>query len=362
MAEHDSTPVFVTGGTGLIGVNLVRTLVEQGHAVRLLVRPQSPRIGLDLDAIEFITGDVTDIDSLRRGMEGCKSVYHLAGWVQITPWGGATAMRVNVGGTENVCRVACERGVDRLVHTSSIAAVGHGPLDAPATEESAWNLGHLKAPYYNTKRRGEEVVRRYIENGLDAVIVNPAYVVGPYDIKPSGGRMIIQIATRRLRGVPSRGGICFVDVREVVDGMLAAMERGVCGERYILGNENITYRDYARRVAGIAGVEPPTWAMPYWLLSPAAAAATAIGWFNPKPFADANLTVLRIGFCEHFLSGEKARRELGVSPRPIDTAIADAIAWFEEHGYLVRSADGWRSVPPGPHFSVRRGKAWIFSG
>ena len=330
-----------------MGRRIVDMLVDGGKGVRIFDLPFMDFSGLeDVPGIEIVKGDITDADTVAAAVSGVSAVIHLAALLPPnSERDREKTFAVNVGGTENICRVACEQGVDRLVHTSSIAAVGHGSLDAPATEESAWNLGHLKAPYYDTKRRGEEVVRRYIENGLDAVIVNPAYVVGPYDVKPSGGRVIIQIATRRLLGVPSRGGICFVDVREVVDGMLAAMERGVCGERYILGNENITYRDYARRVAGIAGVDPPRWAMPYWLLLPAAVAATAIGWFNPKPFADANLTVLRTGFCEHFLSGEKARRELGVSPRPIDTAIADAIAWFAENGYLVRSADGWRSTP-----------------
>ena len=190
-------PVFVTGGTGFLGVNLIRSLAADGHRIRALVRPTSKRLGLDLENVEFVQGDVTDLDSVRRGMDGCDQVYHVAGWVQFTPWGMKTARRVNVEGTENVCRTALEIGVGRVVHTSSIAAVGHGPIDAPANEETVWNLGHLRVPYYETKHEAEVVVQRYVRQGLDAVIVNPGYIVGPYDSKPTGGRLLIRIVTRR---------------------------------------------------------------------------------------------------------------------------------------------------------------------
>lgn len=328
--------VFVTGGTGFLGVNLVRALVADGERIRALSRPGSPRVGLDVGNIEFVEGDVADFDSVRRGMEGCDRVFHVAGWVRITPWGRDEARRVNVVGTENICRACLELGIRRLVHTSSIAAVGHGPIDAPASEESAWNLGEISAPYYDTKLEGEHVVRRYVDRGLDAVIVNPSYIVGPFDIKPTGGRVILLIATRRMRGFPARGGIGFVDVREVVEGMRAAMDRGRRGERYVLSGENLSYAAYVRLVARVAGVPAPTFAAPYWLLWPAAAIGSVLGRFWPDRFSDANLAVLRSGYCDHYVSSDKARRELGVKSWPIEGAVADALHWFERNGYLVR--------------------------
>ncbi len=333
--------VFVTGGTGLVGVNLIRALVADGERVRALVRPTSPRRGLESERIEFVTGDITDIGSIRRGMEGCDRVYHLAGWVQITPWGRDQAWRINVDGTENVCRVCLEQEVARLVHTSSIAAVGHGSMEAPATEDSTWNLDTLRIPYYASKHAGEQVVRRYVEEGLDAVTVNPSYVVGPFDIKPSGGRVIIRVLTGNLPGFPARGGIGFVDVREVVEGMRAGMERGRTGSRYILSGQNMTYRDYLHLVARIGGVELPRRSAPYWLVWPAAFLATAAGCILPSFFTDFNLSVLRSGFCEHYVSAEKSRRELGVAHWPIDGAIASAIAWFDEWNYVRRTTGGW---------------------
>ncbi|MEE9294102.1 MAG: SDR family oxidoreductase [Phycisphaerae bacterium] len=335
-------PVFVTGGTGFVGINLIRSLVSDGHQVRALVRPTSRRVGLDPEKVEFVHGDVTDADSIRRGMEGCDQVYHLAGWVQFTPWGAETARRVNVGGTENVCRAAMESGVRRLVHTSSIAAVGRGPTDAPATEDTPWNLGGLRAPYYRTKHEAEQVVQRYAGRGLDAVVVNPGYIVGPYDIKPTGGRLLIRIVTRRVPGYPARGGVGFVDVREVVEGMRLAMERGVRGERYVLVGENMTYRAYVRLVARVGGVEPPKWAASYWMLYPLAVGATVLGGVRPRAFADFNMTVLRTGFCEHYVSSAKARRSLGVKCWPIEKAVSDALNWFKQNGYVQRTSDGWR--------------------
>lgn len=333
---------LVTGGTGFLGVNLVRALVASGERVRALVRPKSRHVGLESPAIELVTGDVTDADSIGRAMTGCDRVYHVAGWVRIGTWGSEIARAVNVTGTENVCRAALEHGVQRVVHTSSIATIGHSPIDSPATEASEWNLGGLRSPYHITKRQAEGIVHRYIERGLDAVIVNPSYTIGPYDVKPSSGRMILLYAARKLRGYPTCGGIGFVDVREVVEGMRLAMERGRCGERYILSHTNMTYRRYARRVARISGVPPPWWPAPSWLLYLPACLGSGLGQVFPSAFADFNLTVWRTCFCEHYVSSEKARRELGVKPWPIDQAIADALEWFDQHGYIRRTSTGWR--------------------
>ena len=334
--------VFVTGGTGLLGVNLIRVLVARGRRVRALVRSGSPRVGLEGLKIEFFEGDVTDLNSVLRGVRGCDRVYHAAGRVQVGPWNDDAARAVNVGGTENVCRAAIESGVARLVHTSSVAAIGAGPIDDPVTEDTEWNLTYLRSPYYDTKREAEGVVQRYVRRGLNAVIVNPSYMIGPWDVKPSSGRLLLLVAARRLWGFPDRGGIGFVDVREVVEGMCAAMERGRPGERYILTNENMPYGEFGRRVAKLAGVKPPPLSLPHWLLYCPACAGSILGRFAPRRFADYNLTMLRIAFCDHYVSGERARRELGVTSWSIDRAITDALDWFEQQGCLQRTLAGWR--------------------
>ncbi|RJP36686.1 MAG: NAD-dependent epimerase/dehydratase family protein [Phycisphaerales bacterium] len=326
--------LFVTGGTGFLGVNLVRLLTSQGHRLRVLARPRSPRIGLVSDLIDFRHGDVTDRASLAEAMDDCEEVYHLAGWVHVTPWGRRDAWRINVEGTRNVCEAALAAGVRRLVYTSSIAAIGCAAGGSPADETTPWTLGRLRIPYYDSKREAERVVQSCVERGLDAVIVNPTYVIGPWDVKPTAGRMILQVATGRQRVYPVRGGVNFVDVRQAARGHVAAMAHGRIGERYILGGENLTYRAFFERVAAMAGVPAPGWGVGYATLALPSALGSLAGRVFPHTFEDCNLSVLRSGFIEHYVTQAKAERELGVAACPIEGAIRDALAWFVEHGYL----------------------------
>ncbi len=327
-------PIFVTGGTGFLGINLVRHLVSQGHLVRLLVRPHSGRVGLDSDLIEFVHGDVTDSESVVNAMRGCDRVYHLAGWVQVSPWGLDEARRVNVEGTRNACSAALRVGVQRLVHTSSIATIAAGTLENPADETSPWNLGEIRIPYYRTKWEAERVVLEFVQQGLDAVITNPSYLVGPWDVKPSAGRILIQAAMGRLRAIPNRGGINFLDVREAAAGLVQAMERGRTGERYFLGGENLSFRSYCRLAAEMVGVKAGDLPLPYAALFPMAAAGSILGRLAPRLFRDINLCVLHSAFLEHYATSRKACAELGFKEVPVEQAIVDAIDWFIRYGYM----------------------------
>lgn len=330
-------PIFITGGTGFLGVNLVRQLVSQGHRVRVLVRGEPNRLGLESNSIEFARGDITDSQSVLDAMRGCDQAYHLAAWVQISPWGMASARRTNVEGTRNVCAAALRLGVRRMVHTSSIATIAAGTLEQPADETTPWNLKGLDIPYYVTKRESEQVVLGFVRQGLDAVIVNPSYLVGPWDVKLGGGRMVLQLAARRVRVVSTNGGVNFVDVREAAAGHIRAMERGRTGERYFLGGENLSYRAFFSRVAAIAGVPAPRLALPYRVLYPFAVAGTVLGRWMPMQFRDFNLSILRSGFLEHYVTSRKACTELGYNEIMIDRAIRDALDWFAGHGYIRRS-------------------------
>jgi dihydroflavonol-4-reductase len=330
-------PIFVTGGTGFLGVNLVRHLVSQGHRIRMLVRGQPNRLGLESDLIEFAGGDVTDGQSVLNAMRGCDQAYHLAAWVQITPWGMASARRINVEGTRNVCAAALRLGVRRLVHTSSIATIAAGTLERPADETTPWNLKGLDIPYYITKRESEQVVLDFVCQGLDAVIVNPSYLVGPWDVRLGGGRMVLQVATRRVHVVSTHGGVNFVDVREAAAGHVLAMERGRTGERYFLGGENLSYRAFFSQVAATAGVPAPRLALPYGVLYPFAVAGTVLERWMPTQFRDFNLSILRSGFLEHYATSRKACTELGYNEVKVERAIRDALDWFAGHGYMRRS-------------------------
>lgn len=330
-------PIFITGGTGFLGINLVRLLVERGERVRLLVRREPSRLGLESDLIEFVRGDVTNADSIREGMRGCDRVYHLAGWVQVSPWGWETARAVNVEGTRNVCAAAMAAGVSRVVHTSSIATTACGTLADPANEESAPEEAVQGIPYYRTKLEAETVVLEHVERGLDAVIVNPTYILGPWDMRPTSGRMLIHMATHPLWFAPRRGGINCVDVRQAAAGHVLAMEQGACGRRYLLGGENLSFRTLADRVAAIAKPRPCV-SLPYSFLYPFAAGGSLAGRLFPTLFRDINLCVLRAAFCEHYVRSDRARDELGYEVTSINAAIEDALRWFVEHGYMKRAA------------------------
>jgi dihydroflavonol-4-reductase len=329
-------PILVTGGTGFLGVNLVRFLVAQGQRVRLLVRSTTNRLGLESDLIEFFRGDITDAQSVLEATRGCDQVYHLAAWVQISPWGMDTARQTNVEGTRNVCAAALSQGVRRVVHCSSIATMAAGTQEQPADETVPWNLHKLRIPYYVTKQEAEAVVLDHVRRGLDAVIVNPSYLVGPWDVKPSAGRMLIQIASGHIPAVPTYGGINFVDVRRAAEGHVLAMQRGRTGERYFLGGENLSYREYAGRVSAIAGIHPPRLSLPYAPLLPFAAAGSALGRIAPGLFRDLNMSVLHSAFLGHYVSARKACAQLGYAEVPIDSAIEAAMEWFIEHGYMSR--------------------------
>lgn len=331
-------PILITGGTGFLGLTLVRLLVGRGKHVRLLVRANSSRLGLDSDLIEFVRGDVTDAASVRAAMFGCEQVYHLAAWVQISPWGWDVARQTNVEGTRHVCSAALELGVRRVVHTSSIATIATGTMSDPADEGTACDLRARtnRTPYYRSKRAAEKVVLDHVRRGLDAVIVNPTYLVGPWDVKPSSGRILIHTATGRLPLYPSRGGVNCADVGQVAAGHVLAMERGKTGARYILGGENLSFKSYLSRIAVVARVPAPRIGVPYAALYPFAATGSILGRVLPRLFRDVNLCVLNSAFLEHYVRSERAARELAYEITSIDRAIEDGIRWFVEYGYMKR--------------------------
>jgi dihydroflavonol-4-reductase len=336
---------LVTGATGFVGLNLVRKLVERGERVRIFARPQAkPRKGLEGIEVEQAAGDVTEPETLAAAMSGVRRVYHVAGVTAQGPWRSTRRWlkKVNVVGTDNVCKAARDAGVERLVHCSSIAAIGYGPLEQPATESQSWNLGRLASPYYDTKRDAETIVQHHVEQGLDAVIVNPGFMVGAYDVKPTSSLIVLEAARRRggIPIYPTRGGINALDVEDAALGHIFAMEKGKKGERYILGNENISWRALFTLANEVAGKPPPWLPVSVVPTYPFALVFNAIGWFAPDRFDNFNTTTLRAGAIGHYVSPEKARRELGLAATPLRKSMERALDWFQKNGYLPGARGG----------------------
>jgi dihydroflavonol-4-reductase len=323
--------IAVTGGSGHIGGNLVRALLDRGEAVRVLVRKDSRAIkGL---AVEQVAGDVLDRDSLGTLVIGAEVVYHLAAKIVLVPDPNGSAQRVNVDGTRNVVDACLKTGVRRLVHFSSIHAFAEEPRGQVVDETRPLASGPHLYPYDRSKAEGERVVQEAVRQGLDAVIVNPTAVIGPFDFKPSAvGGVFLDLYHRRMPAL-IQGGFNWVDVRDVCAGAIAAEQLGRTGEKYLLAGHHLPFPGLATLVEEATGIPRPRVTVPLWaayLGLPFAALASFVSGKDPK-FTRASLHAL----CNHqLISHEKATRELDYHPRPTADAVRDTFDWFRRAGCL----------------------------
>jgi len=324
----------ITGASGLLGGNLAALLVAQGHAVRATRRGSTQVKHLDELPIQWVSADLDDVAALTEAFRGADVVFHCAAAVSVQRDVTPELERANVGGTEHVIAAVRAAGAGRLVHVSSVVAVGLSEDGAPCDETAAWNLDKLGLldAYAITKRAAEDRVNDAVRAGLDAVIVNPTYMFGPRDARPSSGKLIIDLARRRVPGW-TPGYNNFVDVRDVARGMIAAWQKGKRGERYILGGHDLTYREMMQTVARVVGVAPPRFKLPYPL-------ARAVGWYGDRreqrgKDALVNSTQIRYAYTDRFrFTSAKAERELGYAYGPLEDAIRDAVAWFRAHAMM----------------------------
>jgi len=321
--------VLVTGATGFIGSVLTRQLVADGVDVRILRREDSSLdlLGEAAEEVEHAVGDVTYARSLYEAMEGIDRVYHVAAKVSFARRDRKALRRVNAEGTANVVNAALEGGVERLVHTSSIAALGRPTAaDTPIDEATEWRDAAHRSVYAQSKRRAELEVHRGIAEGLNAVIVNPALVFGVGGPGTNTRRIVDAVRRGWLPAVPP-GGTNVVDVKDVATGHRKAMRRGETGRRYLLGGENLSWEAIAATLAEAFGVEPPSYTVPSFLLKTGAfiseVVATVTRTRPVLPRATARSATRTYRY-----ENTRARSELGCTFRPFaDTArrIARAI-------------------------------------
>lgn len=325
----------VTGATGLLGGNLAAALLDAGHSVRCTRRATSAVGHLDGLVIEWVEADVRDVEALTRAFAGAEVVFHCAAAVSISKSVTPQMQAITVDGTAHVVEAVRRAGVGRLVHCSSTVAVGLSVDGTPCDESAAFNFAEygLEDGYVITKRAAEDIVRAAAQGDVDAVIVNPGYMFGPFDARPSSGKMIIDVARGKVPGV-STGKNSFVAARAVAEGMIAAWQAGRRGERYILAGENLTYAEMFGRIAAVAGVEAPTRVFPRWM----AAVVGRLGDLQARltggePLISGNKVAW--GYCDRFVfDSGKARRELGYAPGEVEDGVRAALAWFRETGRL----------------------------
>lgn len=324
--------VLVTGATGFLGSRLAAELVSRGFGVRVLHRPGSDLAALAGLDLECAVGDILDAGAVAAAVRGCTRVFHVAALSAYWRAQPEQVLRVNVEGTRTVMAACLQEGVARVVYTSSVAAIGRRPNGQPADEDTPFDARDTGFAYGYSKHLAEKAVRDAVAQGLAAVIVNPTVVIGPGDHNMISGSIIVELARRSLPAVPP-GGVCVADVDAVVAGHIAAADCGRVGERYILGGENLTYRELAATVAEISGRIAPRRAIPPRLLEPMAGAVDALRRVSGRPSV---VSGDQIRLSEHnlFFSSDKAVRELAYPLLPFRPAAERAYRWYHEHGYV----------------------------
>ena len=337
---HRSAQTLVTGASGFVGSAVARALAESGFRVRALVRRGSPRFHLEGLDLEFFEGDLRDADSIRRAIGGVRYVFHVAADYRLWARDPREIFAANVDGTRNVMREAMRAGVERVVHTSSVATLRLLPDGTAADESRPLSESEGIGAYKRSKIAAERLVEAMIANdGLPAVIVNPSTPIGPRDVKPTPtGRIIVEAALGRIPGFVDTG-LNLAHVDDIAAGHLAALKHGVVGERYILGGANVVFADMLADIARLVGRKPPRLRIPRAVAMPVAYVAEAMAFVTGRePFA----TVDGIRMSEHrmFFTAAKAERDLGFRPRPYLQGLEDAIRWFRQAGYLDRKRGG----------------------
>lgn len=323
---------LVTGASGFIGYHVARRLVREGVEVRALVRgDRAPRHLKDL-GVEVVRGDLLDPESLARAVRGCGWVFHVAALYSLWERDSRVFYDVNVVGTRHVLAACRQAGVERLVYTSTVAALGRRPDGLPADESVRFNLWDEADHYMRSKYLAEEEVLAAAREGLPVVVVCPSSPVGSHDFRPTPtGRPILDIMRRRMP-VYVDGVMNVVDVEDVADGHLLAMTRGRVGEKYILGHQNMALGEFFRLVAEMAGAPAPPLRLPY----PVAMAVSqgmvgAARLLGIQPLATPRLVRrLHLGLA---VDPSKAVRELGLPQTPVREAVRKAVTWFRAAGY-----------------------------
>jgi dihydroflavonol-4-reductase len=320
--------IFLTGGSGFIGSAVVRKLLERGDSVRCLLRPTSSLSRIEGLPFERVVGDVRDAAAVAEAIRGCDAVIHLAclsSWQQIN---SADMDAVAVEGTRNVMEAAIGNGCRRAVYVSSILAIGASRTPCVMREDSTGDVALGALRYSMAKRRAEEYCREAVRRGLDVVIVNPGEVYGPHDDAMVTAGNLLDFA-KSWPVLVCKGGTAVAHVDDVAGGILAALERGRAGERYILASENLSVRSLAGLTLQILGLRRPILNFPTWMVRSLAWLGTNLRM--PLPFEPA---VIPYATLYWFMDGAKAKSELGIAFRPARETLASTLSWLRTSGRL----------------------------
>jgi len=324
---------LVTGGTGFVGRAVVEELLARGREVRGLVRnPEHPALqGLD---VEVALGDLKDPESLQKALAGCDRVFHVAADYRLWVPDPQEMYAVNVEGTRSLLAAALAAGVDRVVYTSTVGALGNPGNGTPGTEDTPVTLADMVGHYKRSKFLAEQVALEFAGRGLPVVVVNPSTPVGPWDSRPTPtGEMIVEFLKGKMPAYLETG-LNLIHVKDVARGHLLAEERSRVGEKYILGCENLSLSRIFQMLGEISGRPAPRVRLPYWPIL--ALAYVSEFWANRVSGRPPRIPLTAVQMAKKFMyfDSTKAVKELGLPQTPVRQALEDAVAWFQEHGYI----------------------------
>ncbi|MGE0133064.1 MAG: hopanoid-associated sugar epimerase [Blastocatellales bacterium] len=324
---------FITGATGFVGGNLARALLNDGHQVRALIRPKSDRrniVGLPLELAE---GDLDNKQKLAEQIAGCDVIFHVAAHYSLWIKDRDSIYRANVDGTKNLLAAARAVGVRRFVHTSSVAAIGVPQADTLGDEGTQTTLEELVSDYKKSKFLAERAALQAAREGVDVVIVNPSTPIGAHDVKPTPtGEIILRFLQDRMPAYVHTG-LNLIDVEDVARGHILAWQKGRTGERYILGNRNLSLKEMLEMLAAITGKRAPRMVIPHFIpLAVAFVDEMLLAHLGKKP--QVSFYSVQMSRKAMYYDSSKAVRELGLPQNPVETALEKAVRWFEENDYV----------------------------
>lgn len=326
--------VLVTGATGFIGGNVTRKLIENGYKVNVLIRKDSNTLNIDGLPVNIFYGDLRDINSLKKAIVGCKGLFHIAASYKFWSPDPKVVYDINVKGTKNIIQAAFQAGVGRIVYTSSESTIRIGDDGLLGNEKELNTLNDLAGDYKKSKLLAEMEVLKFCKNGYPIVIVNPTTPIGVGDIKPTPtGKMVVDFLNRKMPAYVNTG-LNIIDVEDVAVGHILAFEKGKIGQRYILGNKNLTLKQILDIMGSISNIKPPRIQIPLWVAMFGAGIDEFISGKILKKHPKIPIAAVKTACKFRHFDCSKAISKLGLPQTPVEIAFEKSIRWFREHGYV----------------------------
>lgn len=323
--------VLITGANGFLGSNVARELYRNGYEVKLMMRSASSPATSDIPC-EVFYGNIDNLNDVMFAVAGCDAVVHTASVTKQWAISKKEYEQVNITGTKNIVQACLAHNIQKLVHVSTANTIGPGNMNEPANELSAFRFVNAHSHYINTKYIAQQyVLEQVVQKKLPAVVINPTFMLGEYDSKPSSGQIILYGMNKKILFVPP-GGKNFVHIKDVSRGIVNALKKGVIGECYLMAGENLSYKEFFKLLSDVSGHKPLLVNIPGFILKAGGLAGSLLGAIR-KTTLKLNYTSGYLLCIHNYYSGKKSEKELNITYTPVKTAVVNALGWFRENNY-----------------------------